>query len=334
MHRASTLLLFAALSIHCDKSGGGTSTPDPPDPLPGNASAHPDVDKLLPELLPEIDAKTQALLGREATKKILWLGTESSWERRRNQLTGIILGRSFHGVGIVLDPDDDEDDYCRAVRFEVWQELLEYGGFAPPKVSVELYGAGYTSIITCRSAAQATVGLRPGQAGPAGDAAAPEGGGAPGDVGSPATPSGATPAADRPALASAPIASGPAVAAADRAGFEQVFTLMNTAMKGFLPKIEEAEKDYKEWSAGLSDAAKKSSAYADMAKQHDEVAKQAKKVKADHAAWTTFYESHKQTPSAQDSMKLSTDGQTLMQATGKVLTDYTMMSNKRGLVGN
>lgn len=179
------LLLVAALTIHCDKSGSGSDTPEPPDPLPDGLAAHPEVDGELPSLVSELESRTSvAEKGRPA--KLLWLGSTMDWERKRHPGSGAIIGRYFKGMAILKIEGTDEDE-CALIQFKADQELLETGQFGLLALDG---GLTFPGNLTCRSAGLADFGHKPGSVAPA----AADG----------AAPAGETPAGDAPQAEAAP----------------------------------------------------------------------------------------------------------------------------------
>lgn len=327
------LLLVAALTIHCDKSGSDSNTPEPPEPLPAGLGPHPEVDGELPtvdQMLRERYADTRWEQKKATT---LWIGSGGTWERTRHQFSGAVIGRYFEGAYINKIVEEGEDDECYLNGFKIHQEYFENGQFGPSRWGTP-YSYG-TREITCSSADLPTYGYRPGGGGPGGgaaDGATPEAEGAPAEGAAPeaAPPTAATPpTAASPPPASAGQPNSPyATADAYRQVFTQTFNMLDGGIKGMFPKIDAEEAEYKAWHDKLTAQSKQTTAYSDIVTQHDDIVKQAKAVKADYAAWIKYYESHKKAPTQEDTGRLGRDGQNLMPGISKVLTDYAQLKNK------
>ncbi len=298
------LLLIAASTMHCDKSG--TRTPEEPDPVPEGTGPHPEIERELPGIAAAYEEKAEKAASQSPANwrtKVLWMAATGGWSRVRHPLSGIIVGRSFLATAIVqVEPEKDGD--CYTVGLEGFQELLENGRFSR---TVYRNHPINDREITCSTANVASYGWRPGGGGPSGDAGA--------DPGTPPDGGG-----------------GPDAAAGYKAGFEAMYKMMAPTLKETVAKIEVEQADHQKWRDGLRAASKKSAEYAKLSKQYDEVTAQAEQFKANHAAYTSYYEATKDAPSQDDHQRVAREGQTLIQAGSQVLIAYMQLKAARSQV--
>ena len=94
-------------------------------------------------------------------------------------------------------------------------------------------------------------------------------------------------------------------AAQTKTQFGESYNTNEDAYAMMRSKIELYESQYQDWIKGVTPAQKRTNEFATTAKTHDEIEGRADKMEDEHGALVQWYEKTKESPSTDDSMKLS-----------------------------
>jgi hypothetical protein len=93
-------------------------------------------------------------------------------------------------------------------------------------------------------------------------------------------------------------------------------------------KIELYESQYQDWIKGVTPAQKRTNEFATTTKTHDEIKGRADKMEDEHGALVQWYEKTKESPTTDDSMKLSKTYGSFSQKSQLLFSNYADLSSR------